>query len=262
VTFTATDSSGLTDSCDSYIFVLPTCGDAYVTAPEECDGGVDCEADCTCPEGMEPNSAKGCKVTCPVDSTDPACGYNGTCNITIDATPATVLHGESIEIELINIIDTLTDGQAEVDRVATQIDDEFEWTVVTSGSYTEGDFEATGQHVIVEACCPYTYQPTMWVEVNGVLVNTVDHCISEHAAAVAAGTVVYERTYNDTTGCWYFPTCQAGNATIGQDKNETGSMVQCQDGNDISIQLGLDQQYAYPTWTDSDIYSILPPPFT
>jgi hypothetical protein len=259
VTYTVTDTSGLTDSCDSYIFVLPICGDAYLTAPEECDGGVDCESDCTCPEGMEPNSAKGCKVVCPVDSTDPECGYNGTCNITIDTTPATVLHGEEIEIELINIIDTLTDGQTEVDRVATQIDDEFEWSVVESGSYTTGDFEATGQHAIVEACCPYTYQPTMWVEVNGALVNTIDHCISEHAAAVAAGTVVYERTYNDTTGCWYFPTCQAGNATIGQAKNETGSIVDCQSGNDISIALGLDAQYAYPTWADSDIYSILPP---
>jgi len=258
VTFTALDTSGLSASCDSHIFVLPSCGDVFLTSPEECDGGSSCAADCTCPDGYEPNDDKGCKVVCPADSTDPECGYNGTCEITIIATPAPILSGEAIEIELINIIDSLTDGQAEVDRVASVIDDEFNWVAVDSSTYSSGDFEATNQHVDVEACCPYSYQPTMWIEVNGVLVNSVDHCNDVHATAVAAGTVTYSRTYNDSTGCWLFPACATGNFTIGQAKNETGNMVTCQ-ADDFTAALGVDAQYAAVTWLETDIYSILPP---
>lgn len=54
---------GLSSHCrtDNDLQIYGTyCGDFFTEGPEQCDGGVDCKADCTCPTGQISDTRSGC----------------------------------------------------------------------------------------------------------------------------------------------------------------------------------------------------------
>ncbi|MFC2006929.1 thrombospondin type 3 repeat-containing protein, partial [Chloroflexota bacterium] len=52
---TDTDGDGVGDACD-----LQTCGNGVLESGEQCDGGADCQENCTCPSNFTPDGTGGC----------------------------------------------------------------------------------------------------------------------------------------------------------------------------------------------------------